>query len=93
MISRATRLAVTLVVFFLLIVGAISANIWMTHQEISNSQRQWCDTLSLLTSHPVPYPSDAAKNPSRLATYQLYEDFVKVGERFGCRPTANRPAG
>jgi hypothetical protein len=83
--SHAARLALLVALVFLLLIVGITGCFWMVHLQISRSQAQWCDTLSLLTSHPVPYPPDAAKNPSRLADYQLYEDFVKVREEFGCR--------
>lgn len=83
--SRATKFALAIVLLFVLIVGAISVNFLMVEHAVSRSQQQWCDTLTLLTSHPVPYPPDAAKNPSRLADYELYEDFVKIRVEFGCR--------
>lgn len=52
---------------------------------VAYSNSQWCDTLTLLTAKTVPYPSDPSKNPSRLETYNLYEDFVHVKVKFNCK--------
>lgn len=48
------------------------------------ANRQWCTVLTLLTSRPVPEPSRSARHPSRVAAYQLYEDFLTLRKRFGC---------
>lgn len=40
--------------------------------------------LSRATATPMPRPSDPAQNPSRMATYRLYEDFLTVRNEFGC---------
>ena len=53
------------------------------NQEMSNN-RQWCTVLNLLTAHPVPYPSDPSANPSRVETWQLYEDFSSLKHSFSC---------
>jgi|HubBroStandDraft_5_1064220.scaffolds.fasta_scaffold328144_2 hypothetical protein len=52
--------------------------------QVASSQHKWCDTISLLTSIPVPSPSDPSSNPSRVADYRLYQDFVTLKGRLGC---------
>jgi len=51
---------------------------------VSYSDTRWCGALSVLTATPVAYPSDPAKNPSRVEAYQLYEDFVHIKANFRC---------
>lgn len=77
-----TRGAVLLIAlsFILVVVLGIGYTTWSIHQ----SQRQWCDTLSLLTAHPVPKPSDPKANPSRETAYVYYRDFVTLKDRLGC---------
>jgi hypothetical protein len=53
-------------------------------QALTANNARWCSTMKLLTATPVPYPANAAANPSRVATYQLYEDFVALKKEFGC---------
>lgn len=72
---------VALVALSLLLTGA--SIVYSAHQT-SASNRQWCDTLALLTSKPVPKPSDPAANPSRMQAYTLYADFVTLRHRLGC---------
>lgn len=52
---------------------------------VAYSDSQWCETLDLLTAHPVPYPSDPAANPSRVQSYDFYESFLHVRVKFKCR--------
>jgi hypothetical protein len=52
---------------------------------VAYSDSQWCETLDLLTSHPVPYPADPAANPSRVQSYDYYESFLHVKGKFGCK--------
>lgn len=52
---------------------------------VAYSNRQWCDTLNLLTSRPVPRPADPAANPSREGQYLFYINLVQLGKHFGCR--------
>lgn len=61
-----------------------AASVLFTVQEISANNRQWCDTMNLLTSQPVPRPADPAANPSREQAYTLYTDFATLRQRFGC---------
>jgi hypothetical protein len=52
---------------------------------IAQSKSDWCDTLDLLTKTPVPKPADPSVNPSRVQDYLLYEDFVHIKIKFGCK--------
>jgi hypothetical protein len=51
---------------------------------VAYSDSQWCETLDLLTAHPVPYPADPAANPSRVQSYDFYESFLHVKAKFRC---------
>lgn len=82
--THATRLALTIALFFLLLAGAMAGGFYMVQYQISRSQAQWCDTIHLLTSHPVPKPSDPKANPSREQTYLFYENFLELKRRLGC---------
>jgi cytochrome oxidase assembly protein ShyY1 len=84
-VSRATRISLFAAAIFLVLVTAISGSYWLASWQISRSDRQWCDTITLLTSQPVVPPSDPASNPSRVVTYHLYEDFVTLRHQLGCR--------
>lgn len=66
--------------FIVIILLTAAFTVWQVHQ----SQSQWCDTMRLLTSHPVPAPSNAAANPSRENAYRFYSDFKMLKERLGC---------
>jgi hypothetical protein len=55
-----------------------------TVYQVQLSNHRWCTTLSLLTAHPVPSPTDPAANPSRLDDYRLYRDFVDLKGQLGC---------
>jgi hypothetical protein len=83
-VSHATRYALTVVLFFILVLAAVIAVILFFKGQIDQNNAQWCDTLRLLTSHPVTKPSNPAANPSRVASYQLYLDFLTLKHRFGC---------
>lgn len=52
--------------------------------QINAAQQTWCQTLDLLTAHPVAKPTNPAANPSRVTAYRLYNDFVTQRERIGC---------
>lgn len=82
--SHATRYALTVVLFLLLVFGAVIAVVLFFKGQIDQNNSQWCDTLRLLTSHPVPKPANPSANPSRVADYQLYQDFLILKHRFGC---------
>jgi hypothetical protein len=70
--------------FCLLVAGAVVISLILTHWQIQHSQDQWCDTLRLLTSKPVPRPADPAANPSRVNSYQFYVNLLALRHRFGC---------
>jgi len=82
--SKATRYAVAVVALFLMFAWAVAASFALSEWTVSRSQRQWCETLTLITSVPVPAPADPAANPSREGQYRLYEDFLHVRQEFGC---------
>lgn len=48
------------------------------------SDHRWCATMDLLTIVPVAAPKNAAANPSRESSYQLYVDFTALKKSFGC---------
>lgn len=79
MVIRYRRAALATIVVALLL-----ANFLFTAHEVNGSQHQWCSTLTLLTSRPVPRPADPGANPSREQTYVLYSDFVQLRHRLGC---------
>lgn len=80
--SRKLRRAIAVLIALPLLLTA--ANLLYTASEIAGNNRQWCDTLTLLTSKPVPRPTDPQANPSRMQTYTLYADFVTLRRHFGC---------
>lgn len=65
-------------------VALIGLSILYSAHAVNSSNRQWCDTLSLLTSQPVPKPANPAANPSRAQAYSIYTDFVTLKNHFGC---------
>jgi hypothetical protein len=86
--SHATRVAWIAMIVILAMLGSIAGGYLLIRYQISHSQQQWCDTIKLLTGTPVPSPSDPAKNPSRVEAYRLYEDFVTLKTRFGCKESS-----
>ena len=66
--------------FALTVVGSFAFSLYA----IDSSQRKWCTTLDLLTSQPVPKPSDPAGNQSREQNYQFYVDLVRLRDGFEC---------
>jgi hypothetical protein len=77
----ARRAVATLFVVVLVMFGL---DLLFTARQVQDSNHQWCSTLTLLTSRPVPRPSDPSANPSREQTYVLYSDFVTLRHRLGC---------
>jgi len=74
----------SVVVLFLVSVTIGALGLLFTTNAVNSNNRQWCDTLTLLTSQPVPRPANPAANPSRMQTYTLYVDFVTLRRHFGC---------
>lgn len=89
---------VIVVVLAALVIGLVAAVIWLVvvtdgdsarnAQQIDANQQaadqRWCATMNLLTAKAVTPPPDAASNPSREATYELYADFVRLKNSFHC---------
>jgi hypothetical protein len=82
-------------VLFIVLVGAviylIIAQARYTNQIITQvaaaqaaSDHRWCTTTNLLTISPVAPPVDPAANPSRVAIYNLYLDFLDLRKAFNC---------
>lgn len=65
-------------------VALIGLSMLYAAHAVNSSNRQWCDTLTLLTARPVPKPPDPSANPSRMQAYTLYADFVTLRNRLGC---------
>lgn len=84
-LSNATKAGLTVALMVLLLVTGLATEWFMITNTIAHSNAQWCDTLNLLTSKPVPKPSDPAKNPSRQGQYLFYTNLVHLKDRFGCR--------
>lgn len=78
--------ALTAAVVYLLTVTS-SGTSQNTQQILAIQQmadHRWCATLRLLTSVPVQAPADPKANPSRQASYLLYQDFVELQKQFHC---------
>lgn len=88
--TKGTRVILTsqrykeLVWFGLIVLLSIAAVYLFVFWQVDVSQHHWCETLTTLTQHPVPKPSDPANNPSRVEAYNLYEEFVGLKGEFGC---------
>ena len=81
----ATRgMAYSITFLFVLTFGLSAANLLFTAHAISQSQHQWCSTLTLLTAHRVTQPTDPEANPSRENAYIFYTNLLDLRERFGC---------
>lgn len=85
MTSHSQRWVMTMVLLLVLLAGSVAGNFWLTGRELAASNARWCDTLVLLTSHPVQKPASAREFPVREQQYRFYENFVKLRSEFGCR--------
>jgi hypothetical protein len=83
-VTRATRVALLVTAFFVILCAAIGGSFLLTTMQITSNNQQWCDALKILTQDTVPSPADPKANPSREQTYLLYEDFMKIHEHFRC---------
>lgn len=81
---RWLRRRASLVILLAVVCGTSAGSYWLSVSQIARSQHDWCQTLDLLTSRPVPRPADPAANPSREQTYILYSDFLDLRHRLGC---------
>ena len=61
-------------------IGSYALGLHALHQ----SQQALCPIVRLALQHPVPYPKDPAANPSRVAAWQSYQDFVIVDRQYRC---------
>lgn len=80
-------IGVMLFAVFVAVYGNQQSNAQTQHtkQEIIEQEHLvWCQAMNLLTSHPVPKPSDPAANPSREKNYQFYITFLTIKERLHC---------
>ena len=80
----AVQVAVSFAIIVVVMVAAVVFSVLYTRHAITINAHEWCSTLDLLTRNKVPYPTDPAKNPSRLAAYQLYQVFLHLRNQFGC---------
>lgn len=64
--------------------ATIAGSYALSLHALSNSQHNWCDTLTLLTSTPVTKPANPNANPSREADYLFYTRLKVLEDRFGC---------
>lgn len=75
-ISRPVEAVLAVVLLVALVAGGTIFAIWQSTERIGQSQRDWCATMELLTSKPVP--------KSAGASYRLYEDFLQLEHTYGC---------
>lgn len=80
--TRGARYSV--VALFVLTLLLSGSNLLWTSYQVNAQAHQWCATLDLLTSHPVPRPASPKANPSRAQAYILYSDFRDLRHRLGC---------
>lgn len=71
------------VAVMLVFAGTAYSVVW-SQQHSHDADLRWCQVLVLLTGAREQPPADPAKNPSRVAQYKLYEDFVTLKDEFGC---------
>jgi hypothetical protein len=79
------KMAVLVGLFVLIFGGAAFGALLITEHQVNIANQRWCATLELLTATPARQPSDPAANPSRVAAYKLYEDFLVLSKSFGCK--------
>ena len=82
--TRILAAGAAVLVLFLALAGGIVVNAVLAQRAIDRSNAQWCTTLDLLTSRPVPGPADPAANPSRAGAYEFYENLLTLRQHFGC---------
>lgn len=78
------RYAIASVVIALMLVGSIFLNYTLAEKAVNASQHNWCDALELLTSKPVPQPSNPRANQSRETAFVFYENLKTLEIRFHC---------
>lgn len=75
------KVIVAAAVAFLCIFAALGT---VGYIALYEGQRALCPALELATKQPVPYPTDPAKNPSRVKTYQYYLAFKEAESKDHC---------
>lgn len=78
------RIALAVAVVVIVLAGSILGSYALGLHALSTSQRHWCQTLTLLTSRPVPRPAAPADNPSREDAYLFYVHLKTLERDFGC---------
>jgi hypothetical protein len=79
-----TRVTISVIVVALGLIFSVGGSYALALWVQRSSNQQWCAALQLLTSQPVNPPADPSSNPSRVAQYKLYTDFLTIEKRFGC---------
>ena len=77
------QLRYSIVVLFVVIIVMAGSSLLLTSHEISQNNRKWCATISLLVSQRAP-PGSASSNPSRAYEQKLSADFHDLRSRLGC---------
>jgi len=77
--QQAWSIVVLVVVIFVM----AGSSLLLTSHEISQNNRKWCATISLLVSQRAP-PGSASSNPSRAYEQKLSADFHELRSRLGC---------
>lgn len=65
------------------VVGSILA-VFISVQQIANSNHKWCQIVTSITAMPVPKPADPTANPSRERSWEIYVQFVELKRSLGC---------
>lgn len=78
------RVAIAAAVALLCLVGAVAVAVGISAYALHQSEQALCPIVRLVLEHPVPYPKDPRANPSRLAAWQSYEDFLIVDRKYHC---------
>jgi hypothetical protein len=73
----------SVVALFVLMVALSATNLFFTSWQVDRQAHQWCTTLDLLTSRPVPRPPAKAA-PAQTQAYLMYQDFTDLRHRLGC---------
>jgi hypothetical protein len=68
------------------VIASVGGSYALTLATISQRQRVWCPALVELTRRPVHYPADPIANPSRVESYTLYTQLLRVRIGLGCTP-------
>lgn len=67
-----------------LLVALAGGSLEWTAYSLNSSNHKWCETMRLLTKHPVPRPADPQAHTAQGETWQLYTDFVTLRSELGC---------